>query len=694
MNIAENGIYLNLGMKRGEAVRLLHFSSHPQEMEIGDDDVSVYTLAELQASGFNQNDHHGLKHTGSSPSLLMTYEDHRDYRNDYGRKLEVIQKYKGLELITHIQFYDGISAVNFVNEVVYHSEEEYALEYVSSFALTGLTEQAKGARDKTGILYIPHNTWFGEAQWKKYTLNELGYDAVNSFSMKRIAVSNTGSWACVEHLPMGCYYNTELDQSLMWQIETSGSWHWEVSDIRGTLYVQAGGPTYQENGFLKLIKPDEHFFSVPCTVSAAEGEFQKAVAELTKYRRRIRRKNEDNEKLPVIFNDYMNCLMGDPTTEVLKPLIDSAAESGCEYFCVDCGWYSDGHWWDGVGEWLPSDRRFPGGIEEVIRYIRDKGMVPGLWLELEVMGINCPMASRVSKDWFFQRNGRPIIDHCRYQLDFRNKEVRDYATGVIKRLVEEYGVGYIKMDYNIDTGVGTDYHADSAGEGLLSHTRAYLGWLDEIFEAYPDLIIENCSSGGMRMEYSMLARQSIQSVTDQTDYIKMAAIAANCATACAPEQAAIWSYPLVEGTEEETIFNMVNAMLFRIHQSGYLGQIGEKRMQYVREGIACYKKIREDIREGIPCWPTGLASMSDEYISYGLINGGKQYLAVWRTGGEGEKSFEIPLEGKSGAAAEVSCIYPEKKETSFTVNGNCLTVSLAPKSARLFLVVTETREQS
>lgn len=70
------------------------------------------------------------------------------------------------------------------------------------------------------------------------------------------------------------------------------------------------------------------------------------------------------------------------------------------------------------------------------------------------------------------------------------------------------------------------------------------------------------------------------------------------------------------------------------------------------------------------------------------------YLAVWRTGGEGEKSFEIPLKGSFSAAAEVSCIYPEKKETAFTVNGNCLTVSLAPKSARLFLIVTETREQS
>ena len=58
---------------------------------------------------------------------------------------------------------------------------------------------------------------------------------------------------------------------------------------------------------------------------------------------------------------------------------------------------------------------------------------------------------------------------------------------VIRRLVEEYGVGYIKMDYNINTSTGTDFRADSAGEGLLGHTRAYLKWLDDIFEQYPDL---------------------------------------------------------------------------------------------------------------------------------------------------------------------------------------------------------------
>lgn len=179
--------------------------------------------------------------------------------------------------------------------------------------------------------------------------------------------------------------------------------------------------------------------------------------------------------------------MGDPTTDVLKPLIDAAKEAGCEYFCVDCGWYSDGHWWDGVGEWLPSKKRFPGGIEEVIQYIRSRDMIPGLWLELEVMGTKCPMVDKVPKDWFFQRNGQAVIDHCRYQLDFRNPQVQEYAMGVIGRLVEEYGVGYIKMDYNIDCGVGTDRDTDSAGAGLLEHNRAYLAWLDRVFETYPDL---------------------------------------------------------------------------------------------------------------------------------------------------------------------------------------------------------------
>ena len=84
-----------------------------------------------------------------------------------------------------------------------------------------------------------------------------------------------------------------------------------------------------------------------------------------------------------------------------------------------------------MGEWQESKERFPNGLKEVTDYIREKGMVPGVWLELEVMGICCEKAQRVPDEWFFIRHGRRVYDRSRFQLDFRNPEVIDHANAVI-----------------------------------------------------------------------------------------------------------------------------------------------------------------------------------------------------------------------------------------------------------------------
>ena len=73
----------------------------------------------------------------------------------------------------------------------------------------------------------------------------------------------------------------------------------------------------------------------------------------------------------------------------------------------------------------------------------------------------------------------------------------------MKLVAGEYTVRYIKMDYNIEPGIGTETNADSAGDGLLEHNRAYLAWLDGIFQKYPQLVIENCSSGGLHYVWIM-----------------------------------------------------------------------------------------------------------------------------------------------------------------------------------------------
>ncbi|MDR2903892.1 MAG: alpha-galactosidase [Clostridiales bacterium] len=631
-------------------------------------------------TGQNQDDHHGRKHTGTMPGSALKFESEKVYRNPWGEKREVIQSWEKITVTSHMQFYDGIPVARCWTAVENRSEKKICPEHLAACFLTGVN--GENPRDE-GFIHLPHNTWFGEAQWKKYTLKELGYDAVHpKFSMKRISLSGSGSWPSGEHLPMGCY-ETET-AAITWQIESAAAWHWEISDLKGRLYLSVCGPDYQEHGFLKEISPGETVESVACAIAFGD-TFSDTIRSLTAYRRAIRRENSDNAAPKVIFNDYMNCLMGDPTEEKEIPLIDAAAEAGCAYYCVDSGWYADGDWWDGVGEWLPSEKRFPGGIKKTLDYIREKGMIPGLWLELEVMGVHCPLVKKVPPAWFFRRGGLPLIDHGRYQLDYRNPEVRAFADSVIDRLVKDYGAGYIKMDYNINIGQGTDHNADSAADGLLQHTRAYLAWLDGVFARYPELVIENCGSGGMRMVYPLLARHSIQSVTDQEDYVKMAAIACNCMTAVPPEQAAIWSYPQTGADEETVIFNMVNAMLLRIHQSGHLAALPQKQRDLVREGIAVHKRICADIKNGFPFWPLGLASMRDEFIAAGVDCGERLYLAVWRTRGEnGAAEIRIPLpEG----VTEAACIYPPAGvdfEFAAEPQGCYLVVRLAPITARLF----------
>ena len=75
------------------------------------------------------------------------------------------------------------------------------------------------------------------------------------------------------------------------------------------------GATEQEHGWYKNLKPGESFTTVPAGAAVVKGGLNPAAAALTRYRRKVRRPNTDDEKLNVVFNDYMNCLMGDPTTE-------------------------------------------------------------------------------------------------------------------------------------------------------------------------------------------------------------------------------------------------------------------------------------------------------------------------------------------------------------------------------------------
>lgn len=694
LTINENSINMVIEITDDNDVKLLHFSALEfDENTIKDDyEKSGFRLIELQISGLDRpEERHGNKYTVTAPGYKMKYVAHRDYTNDFGRKIEIetMDNETGAFVTTHFQFFNGISVVQSYNMVENRGENSFGLEYISSFNINGISKEGITTNDSKIIVSKVHNSWVREICWKDYTLNELGIENSQTDrairSSKAVGATNVGNWSAKEFIPMGNIRNNETNSNLFWQIEHNGSWHWEISDQTNHLYLQLSGPSEIESHWFKKLKVGESFESVPVGVGVSIGNIDSIGEELTKYRRKIRRKNEDNENLPIIFNDYMNCLWADPTTEKEIPLINKASEIGAEYYVIDAGWYDKGYWWDSVGEWLPSLDRFPKGIEEVIEYIKSKNMVPGLWLELEVMGIHCKYTKEFPDECFFIRHGKKVYDRSRYQLDFRHPRVIELANEVIDRLVNKYGIGYIKMDYNIEPGIGTEIDADSFGDGLLKHQRAYIEWLKNIFNKHPELVIENCSSGGLRMDYSMLKLHSLQSTSDQEDFKQYATISANSPLAVTMEQAAIWSYPQVNFNKEEIVFNMVNALLGRIHQSGTIQDISQENLELVKEGIGYYKTIRQDIKNALPFWPLGVSSFGDDWVSLGLRFKNKSYLALWRRGGN--DTISLPILHLLGKNVVVKCGYPSFNDCEYTWNkyAGTLVVKLPEStSARIF----------
>src|SRR2546421_9664074 len=140
------------------------------------------------------------------------------------------------------------------------------------------------------------------------------------------------------------------------------------------------------------------------------------------------------------------------------------------------------------------------------------------------------------------------------------------------------------------------------------------------------------------MDYAMLSRLQIESSSDQGDYRKYPSITTGSTAAVLPEQAGIWSYPKKDSDADQASFNMVNAMLCRIHQSGDLATLTGDSFQQVSTGIQIYKDvIRPHIPNSVPFYPLGMPNMIDTKspVCLGIRPSKASFIAVWRLEGSG-----------------------------------------------------------
>jgi alpha-galactosidase len=631
----------------------------------------------LQCSGENSPDQ-GMKSGMGQPGMRLLFAGKREESARGAKRLVCMHTDANLRLRVESVYesFDGLPILRRFSRVTNEGNSPVGIEFLSSAMLHGLADPQNYDRELR--IHLAVNSWMAEGQWHTMRPSEMGFVENERTSWSEAQAGSIGSWSSERYLPMAMAENTKLGLIWFWQIEHNGSWHWEISNVSARdnnaddVYAYLGGPDDLHSAAWKNLKPGETYQTVPIAVGCVRGGFGEAVEALTRYRRTAcKRPHKDNARCAVIFNDYMNCLWGDPTEANELPMIAAAAKAGCEYYVIDAGWYADLHedWSQTLGTWQASTTRFPHGLKSLLDQIRQAGMVPGLWLEPEVAGPKSVLAQKPD-DWFLVRHGKRALKNSRLLLDFRNPEVRAYLDQVIARVVNDYGVGYIKMDYNVDSLQGTELNADSFGQGLLEHNRAHLAWLDSMLNRYSDLVIENCGSGGGRMDYAMLSRLQVQSMTDQEDYLKVPMILVGASAAVLPEQLAVWSYPLAKSDADQASFNMVAAMMCRIHQSGRLDSLSAEAAAQVAEGIRIYKDaLRNHIPAAVPFYPLGTSDVTNFQapVALGMKSPEQTLLAVWRI--DGPATTTIPL-----AIANPKLLYPTDLGIKITAVDGALNV--------------------
>lgn len=298
----------------------------------------------------------------------------------------------------------------------------------------------------------------------------------------------------------------------------SGNWH---IDVLAGGYVSAGISTWNLN---LAIEPNETINAPSVVVAAGESKeiAQRNLQSTIRDNWLPRTKSTDS--IPVEWNHWWPYEDAEVTQEVIIENAKLSQDLAIDAIVVDAGWFGesklDTNWTDLRGDWsLVNLARFPDGLAKLGESILEMGKSPGIWIELEAVGAKSEL--RRSLPGAMARDDSGLRPDPSYRVGTVSLDPSDpgflgyvclgspegwaHTYNSVKAVVSTMQARWLKMDFNIDPGFGctrTD-HSHGAGDGLLRHYEGLYKLLDQIRSDFPELLIEACSSGGLRVDLGL-----------------------------------------------------------------------------------------------------------------------------------------------------------------------------------------------
>ncbi len=272
-----------------------------------------------------------------------------------------------------------------------------------------------------------------------------------------------------------------------------------------------------------LLEPGEEFVAPEVVMVYSDkgiGKMSRTFHDL--YRQHLIRGEYRNKRRPILINNWEATYFNFDTDKLIG-IAEQASKLGIEMLVMDDGWFghrdSDN---SSLGDWFVYEKKLKGGLKHLVDEVNKLGMKFGIWFEPEMISPDSELYQK-HPEWAIQVRGRDMtMSREQYVLDYSNKEVRDCVYGMMKDILDNANIEYIKWDMNRQlTEVGsTSLPKKRQRELWHRYVLGVYDLMNRLTTDYPHILLENCSGGGARFDPGMLYYSPQIWCSDDTDAIE------------------------------------------------------------------------------------------------------------------------------------------------------------------------------
>ena len=260
------------------------------------------------------------------------------------------------------------------------------------------------------------------------------------------------------------------------------------------------------------LNPKERLRTSSVVIMAYEGDF---IASQNKWRRLVKEHfsligSEGRDKCGPLSASIWGGMESSAALERINKIISEKLPF--EYIWMDAGWYGEGtmptpdefegDWYTRAGDWRVSRDIHPGGLCDLSSAIHAAGMKFLLWFEPERAIAGTPI-TKAHPEYFIElENNQSLL------LNLGNEEAWQYCFDTLSTMIEDIGIDGYRQDFNFSP---LPYWRKNDVENRRAITEIYhINGLYRLWDAllskFPHLLIDNCASGGRRIDIELLRR--------------------------------------------------------------------------------------------------------------------------------------------------------------------------------------------